>query len=136
MSRPRRARGVAATAPAAAPEPEVVGRQVLCDCWDCEADLGDAAAVVAALREAVERARVTLLELFVHQFSPAGVTAVAVIAESHMFIHTWPEKRYVALDAFTCGDSAMPELACEVVRNAFRPKRFKIVALERRAGRP
>jgi S-adenosylmethionine decarboxylase proenzyme len=112
----------------------VVGQQILCDCWDCQENIGSVEAVRAALVRAVEHAKVTLIELFIHEFSPQGVTAVAVIAESHIFIHTWPEKGYVALDAFTCGDTAMPELAVEVVRNAFAPKHFQILEIKRRAS--
>ena len=112
----------------------VVGRQLLCDFWDCEADLGSLESVLGVLRESVRRANVTLLEIFVHEFSPQGVTAVAVIAESHIFIHTWPEKRYVAVDAFTCGTNVMPERAIQVVTEAFSPKHTEVVQVQRRSS--
>lgn len=113
---------------------EIVGRQILCDCWECEADIGCAETVLAALRESARRANVTVLELFSHGFSPEGFTAVAMLAESHIFIHTWPEKRYVAVDVFTCGNNAMPERAIEVVREVFAPKQFKVIEVERRSS--
>lgn len=115
------------------PADDIVGRQILCDCWDCEADIGSAETVLAALKESTRRANVTLLEVFSHEFSPGGFTAVAMIAESHIFIHTWPEKRYVAVDVFTCGTNAIPERAIEVVREVFAPSHFKVVEVKRRS---
>jgi len=112
----------------------VVGRQLLCDFWECEADLASLESVLGVLRESVKRANVTLLEIFVHEFSPQGVTAVAVIAESHIFIHTWPEKGYVAVDAFTCGANVMPERAIQVVSEAFCPKHTEVVQVHRRSS--
>jgi S-adenosylmethionine decarboxylase len=110
-----------------------VGRQIVCDCWGCEGDINSARAVREALVEAVQRANVTLLDLIIHQFSPQGLTAVAIVTESHVFIHTWPEKKYVALDAFTCGQSAAPEHILEVMRAAFLPKHVEIREIVRRA---
>lgn len=115
------------------PADDIVGRQILCDCWDCQADITSAETVLAALKESARRANVTLLELFSHEFSPEGFTAVAMIAESHILIHTWPEKRYVAVDVFTCGSNAMPERAMEVVREVFEPSHSKVVEVERRS---
>ena len=112
---------------------DVVGRQLLCDCWDCQVDIGSEEIVLGVLRESVRRANVTLLQLFVHEFSPSGVSAVAIIAESHIIIHTWPEKRYAALDAFTCGPAGMPEHAIKTVVDAFLPKQFKTRVVLRRA---
>lgn len=113
---------------------DVVGRQVVCDCRECEGNIGSAEFLRTVLREVAEQSRVTLLEMFIHQFSPQGISATAVIAESHIFIHTWPEKRYVALDVFTCGDNALPELAVEVMRKAFRPQHVETRIIERSAS--
>ena len=73
------------------------------------------------MRKCVEVAGATLLHLHLHHFTPnAGVSGVAVLAESHISIHTWPERQYAALDVFMCGD-ACPELCVEVLRDAFGP---------------
>jgi S-adenosylmethionine decarboxylase len=114
---------------------EAVGRQLICDCWGCEGDINSVQAIRDALQEAVRRANMTLLRIMIHQFSPQGLTAVAIVAESHVFIHTWPEKKYVALDAFTCGRSATPERIVEVMRAAFLPKRIEVREIVRRATR-
>ena len=112
---------------------DVVGRQFICDYWGCQGDIGSAESVLQVLRDAVERANATLLKLFIHQFSPQGVTAIAIISESHIIIHTWPEKGYIALDVFTCGDKAIPERAVEIVREAFVPSRVETREVRRRA---
>lgn len=85
----------------------------------------------ATLREAVEVAGATLLHIHLHHFSPnGGVSGVAVLAESHISIHTWPERGYAALDVFMCGD-AQPHKAIEVLRRAFRPDAIQLNDLKR-----
>jgi S-adenosylmethionine decarboxylase len=110
-----------------------VGRQLICDCFGCEGDINSVDVIRNALHEAVERANMTLLRMMIHQFSPQGLTAVAIVAESHVFIHTWPEKKYVALDAFTCGKNAVPERILEVIRAAFLPKHIGMQEIVRKA---
>jgi S-adenosylmethionine decarboxylase len=110
-----------------------VGRQFICDCFGCEGDINSVTVIRGALEEAVKRANMTLLRVMIHQFAPHGITAVAIVAESHVFIHTWPERKYVALDAFTCGQSAAPEGILEVIRAAFLPKHIRMQEIIRRA---
>ncbi|MCP5150317.1 MAG: adenosylmethionine decarboxylase [Ectothiorhodospiraceae bacterium] len=79
-----------------------------------------------ALRRAVEAAGATLLHIHLHHFTPnGGVSGVAVLAESHISIHTWPERDYAALDVFMCGD-ADPRAAIPVLERAFRPERVEV----------
>ena len=81
--------------------------------------LDDIKLIEKTLRECVTVAGATLLHLHLHHFTPnAGVSGVAVLAESHISIHTWPEREYAALDVFMCGD-AKPELCIDVLRDAF-----------------
>jgi S-adenosylmethionine decarboxylase len=78
------------------------------------------------MHDAVTAAGATLLHTHLHHFTPnGGVSGVAVLAESHISIHTWPERDYGALDVFMCGDSA-PEKAVEVIRAAFQPSRLAV----------
>jgi S-adenosylmethionine decarboxylase len=89
--------------------------------------LDDLGRIESALREAVAAAGATLLHIHLHHFTPnAGVSGVAVLAESHISIHTWPERRYAALDVFMCG-GARPQETLEVFRRAFRPERMDVV---------
>ncbi len=81
--------------------------------------LDDIKLIEETLRRCVTVAGATLLHLHLHHFTPnAGVSGVAVLAESHISIHTWPERSYAALDVFMCGD-AQPELCVDVLREAF-----------------
>ncbi len=101
------------------------GTHLLVDLWGAER-LDDLAHVEATLRDCVAAAQATLLHIHLHHFSPNhGVSGVAVLAESHISIHTWPETRYAALDIFMCG-CAEPHEAIEVLRRAFRPERLAV----------
>ena len=65
---------------------------------------------------ATRECRSTLLALNSHKFDPQGVTCVAMLAESHISIHTWPEKGMAVCDAFTCGDHTTPEKCVEYMQ--------------------
>ncbi|HTV38530.1 MAG TPA: adenosylmethionine decarboxylase [Xanthobacteraceae bacterium] len=80
--------------------------------------LDDIEHIEATLRRCVTAARATLLHIHLHHFQPSGVSGVAVLAESHISIHTWPEAGYAALDVFMCG-SANPDACIPVLREAF-----------------
>lgn len=74
--------------------------------------LDDLARIERALREAAEAARATLIELRLHAFGPGqGITGVALLAESHISIHSWPEHGYAAVDIFVCGRRCDPGAA-------------------------
>lgn len=81
--------------------------------------LDDLKHIEKTLKRCVEVAGATLLHIHLHHFTPnGGVSGVAVLSESHISIHSWPEADYAALDVFMCGESK-PELCVEVLREAF-----------------
>ena len=95
---------------------DMVGKHCILELYDCDSSkLDDEVFLRSAITQAAERAGATLLNLITHQFQPQGVTGLALLAESHISIHTWPEAGYAAVDVFTCGDHTMPEKACEVL---------------------
>ena len=101
------------------------GSHLIIDLWDAE-HLDDIGMIEMAMRRAVKAAGATLLHLHLHEFSPnGGVSGVAVLAESHISIHTWPERGYAALDVFMCG-ATEPHKVVPVLKHAFRPKRLAI----------
>jgi len=92
--------------------------------------LNDIEHIETTLRRCVEAARATLLHIHLHHFQPSGVSGVAVLAESHISIHTWPEAGYAALDVFMCG-SAEPDKCIPVLREAFAAERVGVNELLR-----
>ena len=95
---------------------DMVGKHCILELYDCDpSKLDDETFLRQTITTAAQRAGATLLNLITHRFEPQGVTGLALLAESHISIHTWPENGYAAVDVFTCGDHTMPEKACEVM---------------------
>ena len=110
----------------------VLGRHYLLELWGCNEKIGDEAEVRDAVEEAVDAAQVTLLgDVHTHKFNPHGVSAMAIIAESHISVHTWPEYGYAAVDVYTCGEDARPEKALEVFKRRFSPERMEVHEIKR-----
>lgn len=96
------------------------GTHLLIELWGAR-NLGDLAITDQALRDATAVAGATLLHVHLHHFGPnAGLSGVAVLAESHISIHTWPERGYAALDIFMCG-ACDPYKAIPILKRAFEP---------------
>ena len=95
--------------------------------------LNDLEYIEDTLRKCVTAAKATLLHLHLHHFQPSGVSGVAVLAESHISIHTWPDAGYAALDVFMCG-KANPDACIPILREAFRVKRIAVSELLRGQG--
>jgi S-adenosylmethionine decarboxylase len=101
------------------------GTHLIIDLWGATR-LDEIAHIEATLRDAVVAAGATLLHIHLHHFTPnGGVSGVAVLAESHISIHTWPERDYAALDVFMCGD-ALPHKAIPVLKQAFLPNSIQV----------
>ena len=101
------------------------GSHLIIDLWEAEG-LDDRDRIEQALVDAVKEAGATLLHIHLHTFSDGGgVSGVAVLAESHISVHTWPEKGYAAFDVFMCGD-AEPRKAMNVFKRAFNPGRIVV----------
>lgn len=106
------------------------GTHLIIDLWQAER-LDELDFIGETLTACVEAAGATLLNIDLHHFTPnGGVSGVAVLAESHISIHTWPECGYAALDVFMCGD-AEPEASVPVLREAFRPEKLAVQELRR-----
>ena len=84
---------------------------------DCE-KLNDESFLRCTLNRAAKLANATVLNLMSNKFEPQGVTAIALLAESHLSIHTWPEANYSAVDIFTCGQNMKPDLSCKFLIEA------------------
>jgi S-adenosylmethionine decarboxylase len=92
--------------------------------------LNDIDHIDGVLRRCAEAAGATLLHVHLHRFQPDGVSGVAVLAESHIAIHTWPEAGYAALDVFMCGKTD-PDRCVPILREAFAARRVDVSELLR-----
>lgn len=106
------------------------GQHLIIDLWGCK-NLDNLEIVKSALIDAVAEIGATLLNIDLHHFSQnGGISGVAVLAESHMSIHTWPENGYAALDVFVCGD-CKPYKSIPILRRAFQPDNIQVSEMKR-----
>ena len=101
------------------------GMHLLVDLWGAS-NLTDPATIDHALRKAAEAAGATILHSHFHHFGPdGGVSGVLVLAESHISIHTWPERDFAAIDIFMCG-ACDPYQSLPVLKDAFQAASMKL----------
>jgi len=99
---------------------EIKIRHILFTLKDCNVDLlEDETYVKLTLYNAAKECKSTLLDLSTYKFQPQGLTGVALLAESHISIHTWPEKNMAICDVFTCGEHTTPENGVEYMKQRF-----------------
>ena len=108
------------------------GTHLIIDLWDAK-NLDNLERMEAAMRACIDECNATLLHIHLHHFTHnGGISGVAVLAESHISVHTWPEKNYAAFDVFMCGDSN-PHRALEILSRYFQPIRSEVI--EERRGK-
>ena len=101
------------------------GVHQIIDMW-APKHIDDVEFIEAALKKSVAAARATLIHIHLHRFAEnGGVSGVAVLAESHISLHTWPERAFAAFDIFTCGDTD-PAAAIAELTAAFEPERVEV----------
>jgi S-adenosylmethionine decarboxylase len=101
------------------------GTHLILDLWGAK-KLDDLEFMENSLRQCVDKCEATLLHIHLHHFTPnGGISGVAVLAESHISVHTWPERDFAAFDIFMCGH-AKPEEAISILKRAFSPKTMQI----------
>ena len=89
-------------------------KHYLLELYGCDYEkLNDESFLRCTLNNAAKLANATVLNLVSNKFEPQGVTAIALLAESHLSIHTWPEEHYSAVDIFTCGQNMKPDISCK-----------------------
>ncbi len=110
---------------------DALGRHVLIELWECNPLINQPESVQSAICQGVREIGATLLNIYVHQFSPQGVTGVATLAESHLALHSWPEHGYLAADVFTCGDQVDPLALVDVLKQWFEPGFVEVKELKR-----
>lgn len=113
----------------------VIGKHLIADFSGCSSQ-SDIKSFELALRSAAEQAGATVLDVVLHEF-PAnnGITGVAILAESHISIHSWPEHDYIAFDIFMCGE-ADPQIALQSLTEFFSPAKVTTRIIDRLPPHP
>ena len=107
-------------------------KHLLLELYRCDDEkLNDESFLRCSLNRAAKLAKATVLNLISNKFEPQGVTAIALLAESHISIHTWPESNYSAVDIFTCGRNMLPELASQYLIQALKAEEHTLRIIER-----
>ncbi len=99
-----------------------IGTHLIYDFWHCQNLNDNAKHLEKVLVNAAHASNATVLGVMSHKFQPHGVTAIVLLAESHISLHSWPEYNYVAIDVFTCGKQMEPQTAIAHLREVLKPK--------------
>jgi len=111
---------------------KALGRHIVCEFSGCDPMLlSDVDGIHTMMIAAAKAARATIMESAFHRFEPQGVSGTVILAESHLSIHTWPEKGYAAMDFYTCGDHTDPWLACSHAAEVLEAKSVLTTEIKR-----
>jgi len=109
------------------------GKHILLDMYGAK-QLSNLSFIEESLKRAAKACSANVLKIDLHSFGEnAGVTGVALLAESHISIHTWPELSYAAIDIFMCG-RCDAELAIEPFKSDFSPQHIEVKTCLRGGG--
>jgi S-adenosylmethionine decarboxylase len=101
------------------------GRHVAIDTWGVSFDLlNNEKWLRHQLVEAAEASGATVLSIQSKQFEPQGATVLVLLSESHLSIHTYPEKGFAAIDCYTCGDTVDPQVAIDYLVEVLKPEQI------------
>ena len=107
-------------------------KHLLLELYRCDFDKSnDESFLRCTLNNAAKFANATVLNLISNKFEPLGVTAIALLSESHISIHTWPESNYSAVDIFTCGQNMNPEIASKYLIEALMAQEYLLRIIHR-----
>ena len=119
-----------------------LGVHYLLSIFECKSNvLDDLHKVSSILVEATSRAHASMTGMITRKFdplvpgTPAGVSVVIGIEESHVSIHTWPENSKASADVYTCGDDMEPEIAVKYIVRRFGSRRTEVTVFDRNANR-
>ena len=108
------------------------GNHLLLELYGCNKEkLNDELYLRCQLNSAAKLAKASVLNIVSNKFEPFGVTAIALLAESHLSIHTWPESYYSAIDIFTCGRNMKPKLASQFLIESLEASNYLLKTIAR-----
>lgn len=113
------------------------GRHIVADAWGIEFNrINDVSFLKDHLEKAANICGATVLSVEGQAFDPFGATVIVILSESHLSIHTYPEKGYAAIDGYTCGDKIDPRVAVDYLLNILEPKKVYTQKIIRGIGEP
>ncbi len=111
---------------------KALGTHILVELFGCDRKiLNDSRKIKSEMIKAAELINATIVSSSAHQYEPQGVSAVVVISESHLTMHTWPEYQYAAVDLFICTDTADPWIAFKHLKNTLQASHTSTVEMKR-----
>ncbi|MBL0386646.1 adenosylmethionine decarboxylase [Tumebacillus sp. ITR2] len=111
------------------------GRHCAVDAWGIDFELiNNAEFLKSRMVEAAEKSGAHVLSVQYKQFEPQGATVLVLLSESHLSIHTYPEKGFAAMDCYTCGDTVDPEVAINYLLSILKPETAYPKLLKRGEG--
>jgi len=103
-----------------------MGKHLILEMYDVNFELlNTLESLLQSMTSNIELANMTILNIFHHRFNPQGLTILFALAESHVSIHTFPEKGSLTADAYTCGDGN-PEIIINGLIDYFKSNNYKI----------
>ena len=107
-------------------------KHFLLELYRCDYEkLNDESFLRCTVNNAAKLANASVLNLISNKFEPQGITAIALLAESHLSIHTWPEAHYSAVDIFTCGQNMKPDISCKYLIQVLMAKEHLLRVINR-----
>ncbi|HME54730.1 MAG TPA: adenosylmethionine decarboxylase [Candidatus Lokiarchaeia archaeon] len=93
--------------------------------WKCDVsrrELNDISFLMTHFRAALESCQTIIIKMDYHEFEPEGITVIAILADSHAILHTWPETSFVMAEIFTCGKRSSSMAGIKYLLDVFKPK--------------
>ena len=106
------------------------GKHIIAELRDCANSDLNGAFITTILEKAALDAGMRVLNSHFHDFQGQGCTVLIMLAESHISAHTWPEKQYIAMDIFCCGD-VDPKSILDRALELFKPTNYEVLNVER-----
>lgn len=116
-------------------EYKTFGRHIVADVWGVEFNrINDLEFLMEHMRKAAEKCGASVLGVQYEAFKPCGVTVLVLLSESHLSIHSYPEKGFAAIDGYTCGDHVDPQIAIDYLLSILEPKTIHSAKIIRGTG--
>ncbi|MET1160283.1 MAG: adenosylmethionine decarboxylase [Thermoprotei archaeon] len=110
---------------------KVIGKHVYGELYGCDPEiLSSVEKLVEITREAAIIGGFTLLDIKAWKIDP-GVSVVAIVLESHISIHTWPEYEFATVDVYTCGDKGDPVATYRFIAEKLGAKKYSMKISDR-----